>query len=47
LFEGVDLDVTIDYRNVLAEVVQNRLGNANLAHVFPDFAPQFQGVLSC
>jgi uncharacterized protein (DUF1501 family) len=47
LFEGVDLDVTIDYRNVLAEIVQNRLGNANLAHVFPDFAPQFQGVLSC
>ena len=27
-----------------AEIVQNRLGNSNLANVFPNYAPSFQGV---
>lgn len=44
LFEGLDLAVTIDYRDVLAEIVQNRLGNPNLAFVFPDYTPKFEGV---
>ena len=44
LYEGQDLDVTIDYRDVLAEIVQNRLGNNNLATVFPNYAPTFQGI---
>lgn len=44
LFQGIDLQVTIDYRHVLAEIVQKRLGNADLASVFPGFTPQFQGV---
>ncbi len=45
LFEGLDLAVTIDYRDILAEIVQQRLGNANLAHVFPGYTPTFRGVL--
>ena len=36
---GRDLEVTIDYRKVLAEVVSKRLGNSSIATVFPDFAP--------
>lgn len=46
LFEGRDLQVTIDFRDVLAEVVQNRLGNSNLGVVFPGFVPTFRGVTS-
>lgn len=41
---GQDLKVTIDYRDILAEIVQNRLGNANLSVVFPGYTPVFRGV---
>ncbi|MEM7140462.1 MAG: DUF1501 domain-containing protein [Actinomycetota bacterium] len=34
-----DLDMTTDFRDVLSEVVADRLGNANLGSVFPDFTP--------
>jgi uncharacterized protein (DUF1501 family) len=34
-----DLKVTIDYRTVLAELIEQRMGGADLAHVFPGFAP--------
>lgn len=44
LEQGQDLKVTIDYRDLLAEVVQNRLGNPNLATVFPGYVPVFRGV---
>ncbi len=47
LYQNLDLHVTTDYRDVLAEIVQNRLGNPNLPFVFPDHTAQFQGVLSC
>lgn len=47
LFEGMDLDVTIDYRDVLAEIVQRRLGNGQLETVFPGYSPLFRGVTSC
>lgn len=47
LFEGRDLQVTIDYRHILAEIVQTRLGNPDLAYVFPGFTPQFQHVVAC
>ncbi len=43
-FEGRDLAITIDYRDVLAEIVQNRLANGNLGLVFPNFTPTFRGV---
>lgn len=41
---GQDLRVTLDHRDILAEIVQNRLGNTNLSAVFPDFTPRFRGV---
>ena len=44
LESGQDLKVTIDHRDILAEVVQNRLGNQNLGVVFPDYKPTFRGV---
>ena len=39
-----DLKVTLDHRDVLAEIVKNRLGNQNLGLVFPDYVPTFRGV---
>lgn len=44
LFQGRDLQVTIDYRDILAEIVQKRLGNQNLDVVFPDYTPTFRGI---
>jgi uncharacterized protein (DUF1501 family) len=41
---GQDLKVTLDHRDVLAEIVKNRLGNANLSVVFPDYTPRTWGV---
>ncbi len=40
LESGQDLRVTLDHRHILAEVVQNRLGNSNISTVFPDFTPR-------
>lgn len=47
LFEGRDLQVTIDYRDILAEIVSQRLGNQNLSAVFPSFTPTPRGVFDC
>jgi uncharacterized protein (DUF1501 family) len=47
LFEHRDLGVTIDYRDILAEIVQNRLGNTDLATVFPGYTATNRGVTSC
>lgn len=44
LYENQDLHVTIDYRDILAEVVLRRLGNTNLDLVFPGYTPQLRGV---
>lgn len=44
LESGQDLRVTLDHRDILAEIVQNRLGNPNLGVVFPDYTPRFRGV---
>jgi uncharacterized protein (DUF1501 family) len=44
LDSGQDLRVTVDYRDILAEIVQNRLGNPNLDFVFPTWAPTMLGV---
>ncbi len=44
LFEGLDLQVTIDYRDILAEIVQFRLGNYELGTVFPGYDATFRGV---
>jgi uncharacterized protein (DUF1501 family) len=39
LYGPGDLAVTTDYRTVLAEIVDRRLGNSRLADVFPNFTP--------
>ena len=39
-----DLKVTLDYRDVLAEIVQNRLQNTQIAQVFPGWTATFRGV---
>lgn len=44
LFQERDLAITIDYRDILAEIIQQRLSNPNLASVFPNFTPTFRGV---
>jgi uncharacterized protein (DUF1501 family) len=41
-----DLQVTTDYRNVLAEILAKRLGNANSGSVFPGLRVEFPGVLA-
>ncbi|MEE4271262.1 MAG: DUF1501 domain-containing protein [Thermoanaerobaculales bacterium] len=38
LFEGVDLEVTTDYRQVLSEILIERLGNRRIGEVFPGYA---------
>ena len=43
LESGQDLKVTIDHRDILAELVRNRLANDKLSFVFPDFAPTIRG----
>lgn len=39
-----DLQVTIDHRDILAELVLKRLGNANLAAVFPNYTPTIRDI---
>ncbi len=39
-----DLRVTIDHRDILAEIVRVRLGNPNVGVVFPDYSPTTRGV---
>jgi len=39
LHEGNALKITIDHRDILAEVVQRRLKNNNLDQVFPGYTP--------
>ena len=45
LYQGQDLQVTIDHRDILAEIVQKRLNNTALGFVFPNYAPTFRGVI--
>ncbi|MEO5814673.1 MAG: DUF1501 domain-containing protein [Gemmatimonadaceae bacterium] len=44
LESGQDLKVTIDYRDILAEIVNRRLGNTNLDFIFPSWSPTVRGV---
>ena len=39
LYDHADLAVTTDYRQVLSEMLTRRLGNSDIASVFPGFAP--------
>jgi uncharacterized protein (DUF1501 family) len=45
LYQQQDLQVTIDYRDILAEIVSRRLGNTQLDVVFPGFVPTFRGAV--
>lgn len=46
LYEGRDLNLTTDFRDVLGELVTRHLGNANLQAVFPGYQnPKFRGLL--
>jgi uncharacterized protein (DUF1501 family) len=45
LYEGRDLGVTTDFRDVLAEVLAGHLGARDLGRVFPEFAASGVGVL--
>lgn len=42
---GEDLAVTIDYRDVLGEIVLKRLSNAALPSIFPGYTPALRGVV--
>lgn len=44
LFQNLDLNVTLDYRDILAEICQNLLNDTNLAAVFPGYTPMFRGI---
>jgi uncharacterized protein (DUF1501 family) len=42
-----DMPIAIDYRHLLAEIVDRRLSNAaGLPTIFPGFTPQYQGIVS-
>ncbi|MHB8625435.1 MAG: DUF1501 domain-containing protein [Aggregatilineales bacterium] len=43
---GGDLAITIDYRDVLAEILGKRLNNPALDQVFPDFKPTPRGIVT-
>jgi uncharacterized protein (DUF1501 family) len=46
LYEGRDLNLTTDFRDVLGELVARHLGNPNLKTVFPGYTnPKFRGIL--
>jgi uncharacterized protein (DUF1501 family) len=45
LYQGQDLQVTIDYRDILSEIVWRRLGNSKLDVVFPGYTPNFRGAV--
>lgn len=49
LYEGRDLDVTTDFRDVFAEAAYTHIGNKDLAAIFPGYATsktKFRGYLS-
>jgi uncharacterized protein (DUF1501 family) len=45
LDSGLDLAITIDYRDILAEILNKRLEDNNLSDVFPNFTPTFRGIV--
>jgi uncharacterized protein (DUF1501 family) len=47
LYEGRDLNVTTDFRTVLAELVKKQMGNRELTTVFPGFSgSSLRGILA-
>lgn len=46
LYQGLDLDVTTDYRDILAEICARRLGAPDLSVIFPDYTPAFRNIVA-
>ena len=47
LYEGRDLNLTTDFRDVLGELVARHMGNSNLQAVFPGYEnPKFRGLIA-
>ena len=42
---GEDLAITVDYRDVLGELLVGRMGNGRLDRIFPGYAPRMRGVV--
>jgi uncharacterized protein (DUF1501 family) len=40
-----DVNITTDYRDVLSEILMNRLKNPAVAQVFPNYTPKLKGVV--
>src|SRR6185436_5683880 len=45
LYEGRDLALTTDFRDVLGELVSRHLGNPRVASVFPEYQPNYLGLV--
>jgi uncharacterized protein (DUF1501 family) len=48
LYEGRDLALTTDFRDVFGELAQKHLGNSNLQAIFPGYqssAQKFRGII--
>jgi uncharacterized protein (DUF1501 family) len=45
LYEGRDLALTTDFRDVLGELVVRHMGNPSADAVFPGYAPKFPGLV--
>lgn len=45
LFAQRDLAITLDYRDILAEIVDKRLGNPNVGSVFPNYTATYRGIV--
>jgi uncharacterized protein (DUF1501 family) len=45
LYEGRDLNLTTDFRDVLGELVKGQLGNQDLTKVFPGYTPRPRNLL--
>ena len=45
LYEGRDLALTTDFRDVLGELVSRHMGNPSLQGVFPGYDPKFLGLV--
>jgi uncharacterized protein (DUF1501 family) len=45
LYEGRDLALTTDFRDVLGELVAHHMGNPTLNKVFPGYTPKFLGMV--
>ena len=46
LYEGRDLAITTDFRDIFAELLTKQLGVASLKNVFPHYDPKVRGVLA-